>query len=212
MPALSYSEYLEVLRTMRKSALKHDRRTSSKGLDSHGNFIFVSKATTFKLKPPVMLMDLLALKGSLLADRSSAIHRLQTQFWAAASVATVTRKAEEALSTIQAEIAAIDVRLNAVKAALGISVVAERENTERLTARLSHLTGKANELISGRDGSLDNDSIQQYIRVNRELLDTSQALAAERESEVTDTRYMMAEPSDISYTGVSAQAIRLHFF
>lgn len=212
MPALSYGDYLDVLRTVRKSALRNDRRTTSKGVDAHGNLIFVSSDTTFKLKPPVMLMDLPALRSGLMADRSAAMHRVQTLFWAAASVAALTERARKDLSAALAEVARYDERLNAVQEALGISTVAGQENTEKLEARLSELTTKVDELRRGTVDQLADDAIQQYIRLNKELLKTSEALAVEKESEVTDTRDMMVQPCDISYKGVSAKAIRVHFF
>ncbi len=211
MPALSYGDYLDVLQTMRKSALKHDRRTTSKGLDAHGNLIFVSNDTTFKLVPPTMLMDLPALRSGLMADRSVVMHRLRTLFCAAASVPSLTKKSQQDLSDAMEKVSEIDEKLGAVQRELGVSTVAGQESVQKSEARLSELTRDLNELKSNGPDKHDEDSTKKYIRLNRELLDTSMALATQRESEVTDTRYMESRPCQISYKGVSADDIRVHF-
>ena len=211
MPALSYGDYLDVLQTMRKSALKHDRRTTSKGLDAHGNLIFVSTDTTFKLIPPAMLMDLPALRSRLMADRSVAMHRLQTLFCAAATVAALTRRSKQDLLNARDQVSKIDQRLSAVQKELGISTVAGQESVQRCEARVSELTRDLNELKNEQPGKHDEESTKKYIRLNRELLDTSMALAVKRDSEVTDTRYMETRPCQISYKGVTATDIRVHF-
>ncbi len=211
MPALSYGDYLDVLRTMRKSALRHDRRNTSKGMDAQGNLIFVSSDTTFKLTPPSMLIDLPALRTRLLADRSEAMHRLQTLFCGAASVTALTGKSRKDLLAALEDVSKIDERLDGVQRELGLSSVAGQESVDRLQARSSVLMKELSELKSDGSDAQSEDTTRQYIKLNRELLDTSQALTIAKESEVTDTRFMEAEPCHIAYKGVSAKAIRVNF-
>ncbi|CAL5226445.1 g9294 [Coccomyxa viridis] len=180
-------------------------------MDAQGNLIFVSSDTTFKLTPPSMLIDLPALRTRLLADRSEAMHRLQTLFCGAASVTALTGKSRKDLLAALEDVSKIDERLDGVQRELGLSSVAGQESVDRLQARSSVLMKELSELKSDGSDAQSEDTTRQYIKLNRELLDTSQALTIAKESEVTDTRFMEAEPCHIAYKGVSAKAIRVNF-